>query len=246
MRPMSFSDPDSGAASSAGAATGRRPWAAAAGSGAGGARPPAGSPESARPAASRPAIASAISRRIAVSVPRITIRLTRFSSSRTLPGQSYSANSRSVSVAMRDRRLVVVLGVVREEELGEAANLVAALPQRRQRDADDVQAEEEILAELPVGDGRLEIAVGRGDDPHVDLDVLPAAEPRELAVLEHLQQLRLQRRAHLADLVEEHRPVVGELELAGLVLDGAGESAALEPEQLRFEQLGRAAPRSSP
>ena len=68
---------------------------------------------------------------------------------------------------------------------------------------------------------------------------LRAAEPRELAVLQHLQQLRLQRQLHLADLVEEHRAVVGELELARLVLDGAGERAALEPEQLRLEQLGR-------
>ena len=91
----------------------------------------------------------------------------------------------------------------------------------------------------PSCDRHLEIAVGRGDDAHVDADVLPSAEPGELAVLQHLQQLGLQRRAHLADLVEEHRPVIGELELAGLVLDGAGERAALEAEELRFEQLGR-------
>ena len=91
----------------------------------------------------------------------------------------------------------------------------------------------------PSLDRRLEIAVGRGDDAHVDAHVLAAAEPREHAVLQHLQQLGLQRRAHLADLVEEHRPVVGELELAGLVLDGAGERAALETEELGLEQLGR-------
>ena len=71
-----------------------------------------------------------------------------------------------------------------------------------------------------------------------------SAEPRELAVLQHLQQLGLQRSAHLADLVEEHRAVIGELELPGLVLDGAGERAALETEELRLEQLGRQAPRS--
>ena len=73
----------------------------------------------------------------------------------------------------------------------------------------------------------------------VDVDVVLAAEARELAVLQHLEQLGLQRQAHVADLVEEHRAVVGELELAGLVLDRAGERAALEAEQLRLEQLGR-------
>src|SRR5438132_435606 len=61
----------------------------------------------------------------------------------------------------------------------------------------------------------------------------------EFSVLQHLEQLGLQRRTHLADLVEEHRPVIGELELARLVLNRAGERAALEPEQLRLEQLGR-------
>ncbi len=65
-----------------------------------------------------------------------------------------------------------------------------------------------------------------------------AAEPRELAVLQHLQDFGLQRKAHVADLVEEHRAVVGELELAGLVLDRAGERAALETEQFGLEQLG--------
>ncbi len=122
---------------------------------------------------------------------------------------------------------------------GERPNLVAPLPERRQGDADDVQPEEEILAELSVLYRGLEVPVGRGDHAHVDAHILPSAQPRELAVLEHLQQLRLQWRPHLADLVEEHRAVVRELELARLVLDRPGEGAALEAEQLRLEQLGR-------
>jgi hypothetical protein len=69
------------------------------------------------------------------------------------------------------------------------------------------------------------------------VDVLAAPEARELAVLQHLQELRLQRWLHLADLVEEHRPLMRELELAGLVLDGAREGAALEAEELGLEQF---------
>ena len=60
-------------------------------------------------------------------------------------------------------------------------------------------------------------AVGRRDDADIDPYVVLAAEPGELAVLEHLQQLGLERRRHLANLVEEHGAVVGELELAGLL-----------------------------
>ena len=43
---------------------------------------------------------------------------------------------------------------------------------------------------------------------------LVAAELGELAVLQHVQQLGLQRRLHLADFVEHQRAAVGLLELA--------------------------------
>ena len=81
--------------------------------------------------------------------------------------------------------------------------------------------------------------VGRGDNPHVDLNVAVTAEPGELAILQDMQQLGLQRGRHLADLVQEDGAVVGELELAWLCLQGAAEGAALEPEHLRLEQVAR-------
>jgi hypothetical protein len=43
-----------------------------------------------------------------------------------------------------------------------------------------------------------------------------AAQPLELALLQHPQQLHLDRRRDVADLVQEHRAPVGLLELAGL------------------------------
>ena len=54
------------------------------------------------------------------------------------------------------------------------------------------------------------------------------------------EQLRLRRRRHLADLVEEDGAAVRRLEQAGLGRLGAGERAALVAEQLALEQaLGR-------
>ena len=120
-----------------------------------------------------------------------------------------------------------------------SGNVVAPFAQRRQRDLDHVDAEVEVLAERAGGHGALEIAVGGGDDADVDVHLGQPAQPRELAVLQHLQQLGLQRRAHLADLVEEDRAVVRRLELAGLGVDRAGERAPLEAEQLRFEEVRR-------
>src|SRR2546430_8081611 len=84
-----------------------------------------------------------------------------------------------------------------------------------------------------------EVAIGGGDESHVGVDDLLAADARELAVLEHVQQLGLQPQRHLADLVEEERALVGRLELAGLLAIGAGERALLVAEQLGLEQLAR-------
>ena len=74
------------------------------------------------------------------------------------------------------------------------------------------------------------------DHPHVHADVVLTADALERLLLEKPQELRLQPRHHLADLVEEHRAAVGRLEQAALLLAGVGEGAALVTEQLAFEQ----------
>ena len=76
-----------------------------------------------------------------------------------------------------------------------------------------------------------------GDDADVDLDVAAGAQAGELAILQDVQELGLQRQGHLADLVEEDGAAVGELELAELALVGAGEGAALVAEELGLEEL---------
>src|SRR5205823_5083760 len=59
--------------------------------------------------------------------------------------------------------------------------------------------------------------------PHVHPDRLRAAEALELLLLQHAQQLGLQFSRDVADLVEEQRPLVGQLEAADLLADGPGE-----------------------
>ena len=59
-----------------------------------------------------------------------------------------------------------------------------------------------------------EVAVGRGDDAHVDRAARVLADAADLALLQHAQQLDLHRRRHLADLVEEQRAAVRRLEQA--------------------------------
>ena len=136
-------------------------------------------------------------------------------------------------------RPVVPARVAVDEELREVRDLVAPLAQRRHGDLDDLEPVVEILAELAPQHHLLEIAVGRRDHPDVDVDVLVAAELGELRVLEDVEQLGLQRRFHLADLVEEDGAGVGLFELADARRGGAGEGALLVAEQLAFEQLTR-------
>src|SRR4029079_14806105 len=80
-------------------------------------------------------------------------------------------------------------------------------------------------------------AVGRGDHPAGEALALAAAERRERALLQHLEQLDLDRDRSLADLVEKERPVrAAALEDALVMVDRAGERALAMSEQLRLDQ----------
>src|SRR5207247_1055478 len=82
-----------------------------------------------------------------------------------------------------------------------------------------------------------EIAVGGGDDADVDMDALLATDAHELALLDHAQQLRLERGGELADLIEEDRALIRELELAELTGVRVRERAALVSEELALEEV---------
>src|SRR4030095_9751961 len=83
-----------------------------------------------------------------------------------------------------------------------------------------------------------QIAIGRGDDAHIDLDHTRTAEPRDLTFLQDSQQPGLQLERQLEHLVEEHGPAVRQLEPADLARVGAGECAALPAEHNAFYEGG--------
>ena len=79
-----------------------------------------------------------------------------------------------------------------------------------------MQAIKEVFAEpagFHIGD---QVAVGGGDDAHVDLDGLASADRLDLALLQRAQQFDLRRERQLADFVEEQRAAVGLDEFAGM------------------------------
>ena len=75
---------------------------------------------------------------------------------------------------------------------------------------------EQILAEPSLLHHLAKIDVGSGDDAHVDLHRLHAAQAHELAVLDDAQELRLRLERNVSDLVEEDAAFVAEVEQAFL------------------------------
>ena len=129
----------------------------------------------------------------------------RFCSSRTFPGHSRACSAsiteRGTSSAGSGQALARAL----DEGQRQGGDVLFPLAQRGDGDREHVEAVLEVLAEPARRHLLGEVAVGRGDDPHVDLIVRSSADPLELPVLEHAQELGLELRRQLADLVEEER-----------------------------------------
>src|SRR5262249_29378700 len=88
-------------------------------------------------------------------------------------------------------------------------------------------------------DRLFQIAMRGGHDPYVDLYHVLAADALELVVLQDLQKLGLKADVHIADLIQEDGPAVGHFEHARLLLERAGERAALVPKQFALDKLRR-------
>src|SRR5690606_24596852 len=75
------------------------------------------------------------------------------------------------------------------------------------------------------------------DHADVRFEVYGAAHAAERLLLQHAQELGLELDVHLADLVEEERAALCDLEEAALETGRAGEGALLVAEELRVQEL---------
>src|SRR5262245_30611682 len=131
------------------------------------------------------------------------------------------------------------LALAGDEMTHEQRDVLASFTERRQVELHHLQAVKEVLAEGAATDARSQIDVGRGDQTKVGPHESRAAEPPELALLEHAQQLGLRVERQVADLVEKERGAVGLLEDAGALGVRARERAALVTEELALDRTGR-------
>ena len=99
-----------------------------------------------------------------------------------------------------------------------------------------VEPIEEVGAEGAVGDGGLQIAIRCGNHANVGADGPAATDTLEFALLQHAQQHDLGLGGEFADLVEEERPAVGQLEAPLSLLQGSGKRPLLMAEELRRDE----------
>src|SRR5690606_15694134 len=121
----------------------------------------------------------------------------------------------------------------------EQRNVLTTLAQRRQVQRHDVQPVEQVFTETAFGDLLVELLVGRGENPDLNLDGLGTADTRNDSVLKNAKHLRLRRQAHVANFIQEQRAAVSLLELAGPVSNGTGEAALHVPEELALYEFAR-------
>jgi hypothetical protein len=120
--------------------------------------------------------------------------------------------------------------------LGEERDVVTPVAQGGHSQREHAEPVEEIGTEPSAVHGGLEILIRCSDHPDVDVEGRGAADAPDLALLEHAQQLRLGAQREIADLVEEQRAAVRQLERAGRAADRVGEGAFLVAEKLALDE----------
>ncbi len=86
---------------------------------------------------------------------------------------------------------------------------------------------------------RFEVAVGRRHDPHVHANRPLASDAPHLPIFQNAQQLDLNVRRQLADLIQEDGPAMSHFKITTVRAGGAGKSTLFVSEELRLEEAFR-------
>src|SRR5262249_7601572 len=109
----------------------------------------------------------------------------------------------------------------------------------RQLDPRNGEAMEEIVPKAARLHFLVEISPRRSEEANVDGNRPIPAEPSHIGTLDDAEQLRLEGDVEVADLVDEERPLVRELEDTLPCVERARIRAALVAEELRLDQVRR-------
>jgi hypothetical protein len=130
------------------------------------------------------------------------------------------------------QNVLPLVRVLLDKMLRQERNILHAFTQWREMDVDDVETVEKVFPENAALARDLEVAVRRSDEPEVHADLAHSADTHDLPFLQYAQDLGLEERRHIADLIEEHGSAVGLLQKTLLGVLRAGERSLFETEEL--------------
>src|SRR5512139_1396277 len=128
------------------------------------------------------------------------------------------------------------MAVAVHEETDQQRYVLPPIPKGRGMDGRHPQSVIQVFSEGPLTHHCGQVSVRRRDDPYVDLDLSGAPDGIEGLGLKKPQKLSLERKRELSNLVEEHRPSVGDLQHSLFRSDRSREGPSLKAEEFRFEQ----------
>ena len=118
-------------------------------------------------------------------------------------------------------------------------DVFASLTQRRQAQANHIQAVEQVLTEHAIFDAFFQVLVSGGDHAHIGLDGAVTAHAVIVAIAQHPQQTGLQVKRHVANFIQKERAALGLFKASTTCGLRAGEGAALVAKQFTFQQILR-------
>src|SRR5262249_47026695 len=124
-----------------------------------------------------------------------------------------------------------------QEKIGERQDVLRALARRWDRDREDVDAEEQVLAEATRLHLRAKVTIRGGDDADIHLARLGHPERHDLALLDDPEQLDLELRLRFTDLIQEDGSSMRHLEKALLFTAGSGERSSSVTEEFALDQV---------
>ena len=125
-----------------------------------------------------------------------------------------------------------------EEVNNQGMQIFGPFPKGRNVNGKGVETMEEICAKLSLSHELREISIRRRDDAHVDGNFAVFAHPEYARLLKHPQELRLQRRVQLSNLVKEKHSSFCRANQAFPITFGPGECPASVAEEVAFSQRG--------
>src|ERR1700693_1734390 len=128
-------------------------------------------------------------------------------------------------------------GTSAKEMFREDRNVFDPLSQRRQTQQNRADTEVEIAPEALLLDRGGQILMGRRDEPDVHLTIVHVAQTPEAPFFQDLEQLGLDLKVHVSDLVEKQRAAVRDLQQSDLSRDCSRERPSFVAEELGLQEL---------